>query len=284
MTRRRIPHSYQAPSATESFIHSEELRCLLCRLHEAGDGAWAHDPVAAELMRFTCDKYANLARKHELDPWEAVTAAFHVMRTRAVREARNPWGVITHAVRITCIYEKRAQGLLCSVHQARRPHVSANDDPERFSSYTHSIGDDHPLLKTIDERFNRAEADDDVPTPVLVAVARAVELLVLLGWPVDVAQSGVEQVCDALIRTGARHAALETLRRDKQLRVLLDVSVESWMTLLRAMLGNPEPMYAASNAGRGVLMRLLIGETVPLLLADDDLVETLVLAAPGVGR
>lgn len=119
---------------------------------------------------------------------------------------------------------------------------------------------------------------------VLVAVARAVELLAFLGWPTDVAQSGVEQICDALIRTGARHTAFETLRRDKQIRVLLDVSAESWMTLLRAMLGNPEPMYAATSTGRGVLMRLLIGETVPLLLADDALVEALVLATPGVRR
>ena len=35
------------------------------------------------------------------------------------------WAIITHAVRITCVYEERAQGLLCSVHQARRAHVSA---------------------------------------------------------------------------------------------------------------------------------------------------------------
>lgn len=94
----------------QDYRSGETLGALLRRLHEAGDGAWTHNPVAAELMQFTCEKYANLARKHELDPWEAVTAAFHVMRTRAAREACNPWGVITHAVRITCIYEKRAQG------------------------------------------------------------------------------------------------------------------------------------------------------------------------------
>lgn len=271
-------------SQLENFVNSEQLRCLLRRLNDQAPGSWAHDPAAAALMGYVHDKYAALARRHELDPWEAVSAAFDAMRTRSVREARDPWGVITHAVQITCIYEERAQGLLCSVHQARRPHVSVNHDPERFSTRAHPISDDHPLLKTIDTQYNRAEADDDTPTPVLVAVARAVELLVLLGWPADVAQSGVEQVCDALIRTGARHAALETLRRDKQLRVLLDVSVESWMTLLRAMLGNLEPMYAATSTGRGVLMRLLIGETVPLLLADDELVEALVLAVPGVGR
>ncbi|MFK5256154.1 hypothetical protein [Propionibacterium freudenreichii] len=263
------------------FHTSEELRFLLCQLHEQGDGAWEHDPIAADLMQFVCDKYANLARRHELDPWEAVSAAFQVMRAKSTREARDPWGVITHAVRITCIYEERAQGLLCSVHQARRPHVSSFHDPDRFSTRAHPIVDDHPVLAAIDERYNRAEETGDTSTPGLVAVARAIELLVLLGWPADVAQSGVEQICDALMRTGARHTAYDALRKDKQVRVLLDIPAPSWMGLLRAMLGHPEPMYAATNAGRGVLMRLLIGETVGLLLADDDLVVALSESVPG---
>ncbi len=266
----------------ENFRSGYELRSLLCRLHDAGEGAWAHDPVAADLMDYVHDRYAALARRHELDPWEAVSAAFDVMRTRSGREARDPWGVITHAVRITCIYEERAQGLLCSVHQARRPHVSSFHDPDRFSTRAHPIVDDHPLLKTIDEQYNRAEESADTSTPVLVAVARAIELLVLLGWPDDVAQSGAEQICDALMRTGARSSVFESLRRDKQVRVLLDIPVSSWMVLLKAMLGEPEPMYAATSAGRGVLMRLLIGETAGLLLADDDLVVALSTAVPGV--
>ncbi|MFT9112376.1 MAG: ParB N-terminal domain-containing protein [Bifidobacterium psychraerophilum] len=136
-------------------------------------------------------------------------------------------------------------------------------------------------MKTIDEQYNRVKENADTSTPVLVAVARAIELLVLLGWPDDVAQSGVEQICDALMRTGARPSAFESLREDKHVRVLLDIPVSSWMVLLRAMLGQPGPMYAATAAGRGVLMRLLIGETVELLLADDDLVIALSAAVPG---
>jgi hypothetical protein len=50
--------------------------------------------------------------------------------------------------------------------------------------------------------------------------------------------------------------------------------------LLRALLGNPHPAYAATSAGKGVLLRLLIGETLPVLLRDDDLVLSLSLAAP----
>src|SRR5699024_4489436 len=113
------------------FTRSEGLRALLNRLHEGGPGAWQSDPVAADLMVYAADKYGALARKHGLDPWEAASAAFDVMRTKAARTANNPWGVVTHAVRITCIAEERGQGLLCSVHQARRPHISAFHDAER---------------------------------------------------------------------------------------------------------------------------------------------------------
>lgn len=275
-------HPRSSKRITRDLLTGEELRILLYRLHNAGDSAWAHDPAAAELMDYVHDRYAALARRHELDPWEAVSAAFDVMRAKSTREARDPWGVITHAVRITCIYEERAQGLLCSVHQARRAHVSSFRDPDRFSTRVHPIVDDHPVLAAIDERYNRTEETENTSTPVLVAVARAIELLILLGWPADVAQSGVEQICDALMRTGARHTAYDALRKDKQVRVLLDIPAPSWMVLLRAMLGHPEPMYAATNAGRGVLMRLLIGETIGLLLADDDLVVALSEAAPGV--
>jgi hypothetical protein len=94
----------------------------------------------------------------------------------------------------------------------------------------------------------------------------------------------VEQICDALVHSGSRHSAHEYLRRDKQVLTLIDNPSTSWGVLLWVMLGKPEPMYAATNLGRGVLMRLLIGESVPLLLRDDELVEALVLATPGVGR
>ena len=42
----------------------------------------------------------------------------------------------------------------------------------------------------------------------------------------------------------------------------------------------PHPAYAATTTGRGVLLRLLIGENLELLLRDDDLVLALSLTAP----
>ena len=72
----------------------------------------------------------------------------------------------------------------------------------------------------------------------------------------------------------------EALRRDKHARALLDVNSTAWTALLKALLGHPSPAYAATAAGRGVLLRLLIGESLRALLRDDDLVLMISLAAP----
>ena len=172
--------------AGEDYTSGEGLRALLNRLHDAGPGAWEDDPVAAELMIYAADKYTPLARKHGLDPWEAASAAFDVMRTRAAREADDPWAVVTHAVRITCIAEERGQGLLCSVHQARRPHVSCFHDPERLSERENTLSDYHPAFHVTDpHHHDNDEVDADVGEPASVtgAVEDAILLFMLLGWP-----------------------------------------------------------------------------------------------------
>ena len=281
----------------EDFATSNGLRVLLNRLHTAGPGAWSRDPVAAELMAYAAQKYEPLARKHGLDPWEAASAAFKVMITRAARDARDPWAVITHAVRITCIFEERAQGLLCSVHQARRPHVSAFHDPERFSDRENPLTDYHPAFHITDPHGHYDDTDaetdaagagsdgggrgsDQACMSAGSAAEDAIALFTLLGWDPATARAGVEHVCGALTKTGTRQTAYETLRRDKHARALLDIPRRSWTALLRALLGNPHPAYAATSTGRGVLLRLLIGETLGVLLRDDDLILTISLAAP----
>src|SRR5699024_8157148 len=113
------------------------------------------------------------------------------------------------------------------------------------------------------------------------AVEDAIALFILLGWSPAVTRAAVEHVCGALSKTGTRQATYEALRRDKHARALLDIPGRSWTALLKALLGNPHPAYAATSAGRGVLLRLLIGETLPVLLRDDDLILAISLAAPG---
>ncbi|GAA0035845.1 MULTISPECIES: hypothetical protein [Brevibacterium] len=274
----------------EDFTTSEGVRALLNRLAEGGEDAWVHDPVARDLMEFAADKYRALARKHKLDTWEAVTAAFDAMQNRSTREANDPWAIITHAVRITCVYEERAQGLLCSVHQARRAHVSAFHDPERFSERDTALADYHPAFHTTDLRPSDLEPEprDGLGSAQACisagsAAEDAIAMLCLLHWPTDTARAAVEHVCGALMKAGTRQSAYETLRRDRHARALLDLPRRSWSALLKALLGNPHPAYVATSSGRGILLRLLLGETLDLLLRDDDLILALALAAPGGG-
>lgn len=283
------PHEIPISGTTpEDYRTADGLRALLTRMEAAGPGAWGRDPSAAALMAFTAEKYASLARKHGLDPWEAASAAFDVMRTRSALNAIDPWAVITHAVRITCIAEERAQGLLCSVNRARRPNFSAFHDPERLSDRENSLADYHPAFRATDP----ADAiEDDVPAgdqadsessrPAMSAMEDAIALFTSLGWPAASARSSIEHVCAALARSGTRHTAYECLRRDKHARALLDLSRLSWATLLKTLLGHPSPAFAATSTGRGVLLRLLVGESLNALLHDDDLVLSIALAAPG---
>lgn len=280
---RTIPTDPTAPTITPEreadFRTSEGLRVLLHQLHHSG---WRDDPQAAALMVYAADKYAPLARKHGLDAWEAASAAFDVMRTSAARCADDPWAVITHAVQITCIYEARAQGLMCSVHQARRAHVSAHHDPERFSDRETPLYEYHPAFHLTDPT---GIADDPVDSStdarVEAMVADAISLFVLLGWPEPTARAGIEHVTTTLARIGTRRGTFEALRRDKHARALLDIPASSWSCLLRVLLGHPDPAYAITTTGRGVLLRLLLGDTVTTLLADDQLVATIAGAVPG---
>lgn len=290
MTTRTSTSTVPTAFGAEDFTTGEGLRALLNRLAEGGEDAWVHDPVARDLMEFAADKYRALARKHKLDTWEAVTAAFDAMQYRSTREANDPWAIITHAVRITCVYEERAQGLLCSVHQARRAHVSAFHDPERFSERDTALADYHPAFHTTDlrpsdlepeprDRLGSAQACISAGS----AAEDAIAMLCLLDWPTDTARAAVEHVCGALMKAGTRQSAYETLRRDRHARALLDLPRRSWAALLKALLGNPHPAYVATSSGRGILLRLLLGETIDLLLRDDDLILALALAAPNGG-
>lgn len=287
----RTTSTSKVAAPAEDFSTGEGLRRLLTRLHQQGSSAWKRDPIAADLMAFTANKYAALARKHGLDPWEAASAAFEVMRAKATRQAKDPWAVVTRGVQVTCIAEERGQGLLCSTNQARRPQFSALHDPERISDRENPLSDYHPAFRVTDhvDIDDEPEADDvhdelSSASSARAAIADAVRLFTLLDWPEDVARLAIDRVCEATERAGSRASAYESLRRDKHALVLLDLPAHSWSALLRAMLGNTHPALQATAAGRGVLLRLLLGETLQSLLHDEDLVFQIALAAPGLRR
>lgn len=225
-----------------AFETPEGLRALLVRLHEAGPGFWRHDKDAHELSSYIARKYSRLARKHSLNPWEAVTLAFEAMLQDSVRTAKNPWANVTAIVKLKCYYEERA-------------HLASSD----------------------------ADGDGDtaqMPNPVKEAISNAITTFVLLGWPLSRAEDVIEYICLTLGRVGNRTSAIEALRRDTHARAILDVERKPWNAAVWVMLGTPNEAYSATKRGRGLLMRLVLGEPLESVFADDALVRKIVKTAP----
>jgi len=251
--------------STPEFTTTEGLRFLLVRLQYSPPGTWQHDTDAEDLMRFATTKYAALARKYDLSPEDAAVAAFEAMRTRAVRTAFDPWAVVTRAVQITLIYEARAQGLLCSNHQARRTEISAHHDAERFCDRDSDLADYHAAFHVLAEQDLRdwdeplAPSVVEEPTNAWMAAEQAACIMADNGWPEPSAQGCLEYVCGQLIRSGSRDAAYARLTRDHHAEALLDLPHHDWIAVLQALLGNQQPVHEYTREGRGVLQLLLTG-------------------------
>ena len=279
----------QKKATGRGFEDAEGLRALLNRLHDAGRGAWQDDPEVTALMRHAATKYAALARKHGLDPWEAATAAYHAMRKPNARVAEDPWAVVTTAVRVTCIAEERGTGLLCSVDRARRAEYSVFHDAERFSDRENSLSEYHsafhidPFTHLDDDAQDSPADGPDGKSAVGSAIEDAIALLCLHGWDPHTARAVTECVCARLALSSSRAGAFESLRRDRHARALLDVPIHSWTGILRVLLGNPDPHLAHTSAGRGVLLRLLVDEPLHALDADEHLTAAIERAAPRPG-
>jgi hypothetical protein len=263
---------------SHSFETSTGLRRLLIRLRVSGHRAWEHDSEARELMIYTARKYEALALKHRCDPTAGAAAAFEAMRTYAVRSADDPWAVVTMAVKVSLIAEERAAGLLCSVDQARRPEVSSHHDVRRFCETDADLTNLLPQLAV--ESALPKHPDEVRPTGALEAVDAAIEVFTQVGWPRDTATCLLDYIGARLVETGSRPQTHAALRRDESARALLDVDQAVWSTVLRIILGNPNPDEAFTSDGHGILLRLLIGHHVSELLDDDLLVFDIRETAP----
>lgn len=299
-----------------SFVDSEGLRSLLYRLYGAGPDAWREDPEVAELMTYTMEKYGALARRHGFEPADAAAAAYEVLRTRPVRKAEDPWAVVTHAVQITMIAEDRAAGLLCSDARVRRADMAEFHDAQRLSDRENSLADYHPAFqvapaqdltvlvldakqekKKAEARLTKdgqdAEESDEAeekpeqekePPNAFFALDQIVEVLVGFGWPEPTARGALEYIGSRLTVSGSRQAAYERLRRERQPWLRFDLDLEVWGTLLRAVLGSPDPDRAKTITGKGMWWRFLKGHEAEQILADPSLRRALVTSARYVRR
>lgn len=269
---------------SHSFETSKGLRRLLVRLRISEPRAWEYDPEARELMVYTAGKYEALARKHRCDPTAGAAAAFEAMRTYAVRAAADPWAVVTMAVKVSLIAEERAAGLLCSVDRARRPEFSQHHDVRRFGDTEADLSNLLPELSV--SPFDPFDPVDLVapgegrPTGAYEAVDATIDLFAALGWPRDTATCLLDYIGARLVESGSRPRTHAALRRDPAARALLDIDQAVWSTVLRIILGNPNPDEACTSDGHGILLRLLIGHHVTELLNDDLLVFEIHETAP----
>lgn len=268
-----------AGSVSHDLDTAEGLRALLIRLHESGTEAWQHDREAAELMRYTAVKYRPLARKHGLDPWEVASAAFEVMLASSTRNAGNPWGVVTRAVQITCNVEVRAAGMLVSTGKVRHTsRIAGFHDAIRFAEREH-LADYHPAFAV-----NSAIGDNVDPSEeegqVAAVLSDIVGLFVSAGWDAVLVADCVEHVAYRLADLSSRSRAVEVLRRDRTMPVLLGLPPRSWSAILRIVLGHPAPKHAGTPTGDGVLLRLLSGEPLDSLRCDTGLLAAIWAAKP----
>ena len=199
------------------------------------------------------------------------------MRTRSVRCADDPWAVITRAVQVSLIAEERAAGLLCSTAQARRREVMRHHDARRFGE------DETGFLELLAESRGpspvapaptvpRLKSGQPAPTTAFEALNLVISMFVALGWPSSSATCALDYIATRLMEAGNRQVAHAYLRRDLPGRVALDLDRDSWATVLRIVLGNPDKAAAATRAGVGVLAMLVCDWKVVDLLADDGLV------------
>lgn len=267
-------------SPRHGFETPEGLRALLIRLHESGPGAWQGDREAAELMRYTAVKYQPLARKHGLDAWEVASAAFEVMLAPSTRKAGNPWAVVTRAVQITCGVEVRAAGMLVSTGKVRHTsRIAGFHDAIRFAE-RENLADYHPAFAVTAETDDEDESQDGDRARVAMALSEIAELFASAGWDAVLVADCVEHVAYRLADLTSRSNAVEVLRRDHTVPVLLGVPPRSWSALLRIVLGHPAPKHAGTATGDGVLLRLLGGEPLDSLRCDTGLLAAIWAAKP----
>ncbi|GAB33373.1 hypothetical protein [Gordonia otitidis] len=265
-------------SASQGFETPEGLRVLLIRLHEAGPGAWRSDREAAELMRYTAERYRRLARKYGLDEWEIASAAFEVMLAPSTRNADNPWAVVTRAMKITCGVEVRAAGMLVSPGQVRHTaRIVGFHDAIRFA--------DRENLADYDPAFAVNPTTDDEEDPggrdrVAAVLSEIVGLFASAGWDAVLVTDCIEHVVYRAGDLTSRPNAVEVLRRDRTISALLGIPPRSWAALLRIVLGHPDRKHAGTPTGDGVLLRLPGGEPLDSLRCDSGLLAAIWAAKP----
>lgn len=266
-------------TAPPRFMHASGLRRILIELHRCPDG-WS-GPEAQELLGYCAERYRALARKYGQSGEDAATAAYEALTAPATRWARDPWGVVTTAVQRTLQAEHRAHGLLCGAERARHLMHAPVHDVTRFAD--NLLLEQHPAFQVASVEDEDTTVTSDMTAgfvPTGEALADAVRIFIACGWPADVARGALDLICSRLMEAGQRRRAFEYLRRHPEGWGHLDLSQEQWTRVLTVVLGAPHPDLAATDLGRGLLWRLLVGQRREEISSDPAVTTALATSAP----
>lgn len=111
-------------------------------------------------------------------------------------------------------------------------------------------------------------------------LSEVVGLFVLEGWDAALVADCVEHVAYRLADLSSRSRAVEVLRRDRTVPVVLGLPPRSWTALLRIVLGHPAAKHTGTPTGDGILLRLLNGEPPNSLRDDNALTDAIRAARP----
>ena len=257
------------------FRDTAYLRGVLERIAATEDG-WRTDPEAEPLMLYCLDRFAAKARKHGLEATDAMSVAFEAMRNPSARHAQDPWAVITTGVDVTFKAWQFAEEALTSIETARRNGL-AGCRAVRMCERDQVVADCDPIWAQPDSAGRSAGS---AGPSIGEQASEIAGLFAQYGWCHPQVVVAVEAVLGRLAQAGSRPACYEALRRDRRWAVLAGIPAGSWTAMLRLLLGSSAPGAALTDFGKGILLRLALGETIDDLAADGRLGDAIEAVAP----
>ena len=258
-------------------LTSEALHELLVLLKERPE-LWKTHPEALEVLEYCRGKYAALARSHGQSPDDAMSTAFELLRAPGILLADDPWGYLTHGMRLALSAAELGDALMCGRNQAS--HLLK----ERSGSDVARFGE-HELLELhvegwVSRNHERSQRDEAARVVVEQMTDDATAVLVECGWEPRLAAHLVGLVESRLAEIGDRRRTHERLRHDRRTPAILGLPHRSWCGLVTVLLGSPSESWTKSAVGYGLLLRLAAGIGVEEVLAEDAVVDRIVEARP----
>ena len=187
--------------------------------------------------------------------------------------------MIVTAVATTFRAWQFADEALTSIDTARRGGLSGCR-AERFCERDLPIWEHNPAFAVGFPDEVAGESESDAPASIPEQAHAIAALFVGCGWPHAATVVAIEVVLRKLADAGSRPSAYEALRRERRWRAITGLPATSWTALLRLLLGTPGGEL--TNPGKGVLLRLALGETITHLCGDEMLIGAVAQAAPAV--